>query len=254
MRYPTIRLRHGSFLAPTLDRWGILWFFRFGWQRAALARAARLVSGARLALDIGANMGVFSVQLARAIGPEGKLLSFEPEPKLFAALERNLTANRCHNVVPYRIACGAKRGAMAFRVGRINRGDNRLVATDGRAEKNGLQVEVRTVDSLLDGQPVDFAKIDVQGFECDVLRGMRETIARSPNLRLLIEFCPWTLARAHSSPQALFATLAELELVPQFADGPPALACDVETACARAGSGGHIDLIAARRDRHPSPR
>ena len=121
------------------------------------------------ALDIGAHIGSHSVTLSHLVGPEGAVYSFEPQRKIYRELVMNLELNKLENVIPLRFAIGA---------------ENKLVEMtptsdfDGRmfVGKGGDGVELRTIDSF-GFSNVSIMKIDVEGFELEVLKGAVETIA-----------------------------------------------------------------------------
>lgn len=152
----------------------------------AFFRAAR--SPGMTFLDIGANIGYFSA-LALEVLEAGRIIALEPDPENFRFLEATIAANKAKNVICVNKAAADKNGTLTLHTSRSNRGDNRLYSNE--LSEGSVQVEVCTVDSLLEslGVPsVNFIKIDVQGFEGHVFRGMQETLRNSPNLTLLSEY------------------------------------------------------------------
>lgn len=137
----------------------------------AVARV--LAQGARpgtTALDIGAHIGTHTLTLARAVGGRGRVYAFEPQRRIYRELMQNLALNRIENVVPLRYAVGAE-----TRVVEMNPG----VGPDGAigVGHGGDRVELRPVDSFPFAN-VSLIKIDVEGFELEVLRGAARTIQR----------------------------------------------------------------------------
>src|ERR1019366_3383573 len=98
----------GRMRAETFDRTLYLWLHRLGLMGAS-ERAAlrRLVRPGMTVVDVGANLGLYSVFLARQVGPAGRVVSFEPDPDLFALLRGNCAANAAANVEAYNMALGA---------------------------------------------------------------------------------------------------------------------------------------------------
>jgi FkbM family methyltransferase len=164
-------------------------------------------------LDIGANVGYYTALALPRIGGKGRVIALEPDPENFRYLEATIRANRATNVVAIPKAVGAAAGTTVLHTSSTNRGDNRLYPNnlcDGSCE-----VEVCTVDHLLGSlgvEAVDLIKMDVQGFEGHVLHGMRETIRRSPNLTAMIEFWPFGLQSAGTSPEEFLTELEQLDL------------------------------------------
>jgi FkbM family methyltransferase len=116
-------------------------------------------------LDIGANVGFFSILLSRLVGPKGKVIAFEPLPRNIDFINQHIQLNKLENITVYAAAVGEKTGVMRF--------DSSPCHSQGRLALTGdLEVPVITLDSLskLDN-PVSFVKIDVEGAEADVLRG-----------------------------------------------------------------------------------
>src|SRR5208283_897383 len=99
--------------AATFDRALYLALHRAGLmgapERAALAALAR---PGMTVLDIGANLGLYSLLLARSVGPSGRVIAFEPDPDLCALLRANCAANGLANVEAHNMALGAAPGRM----------------------------------------------------------------------------------------------------------------------------------------------
>lgn len=171
-----------------------------------LFRAMDLSGG--VCLDIGANIGLYSVFLSRQVGPKGRVLAFEPEPKNFALLERNLRENQCTNVAAHRTAVGDRTGTISLAVNDTNFGDHRV-----GSGLVGTPVPLARVDEFTAELPEDcirLIKIDVQGFECKVFEGMRRTLERNPSAILMVEVFPEGLAAAGDSASALVRLLRGL--------------------------------------------
>jgi FkbM family methyltransferase len=160
------------------------------------------LSGA-VALDIGANIGVHTLHMSESVGPDGAVFAFEPEPRVLRLLHRNLSRNAASNVTVIAKAAGAGRGIGAVQQNpNGNLGDNRVRTG---ADADGARIEIVPVDEVLrDVSPgrIRFVKIDVQGFEMNVLAGMSETIERNPDMVMLIEMDHNLLRLAgHSGPE-----------------------------------------------------
>ena len=134
-----------------------------------------LVDRRRNAIDVGANKGTYTYALARLT----KLVwAFEPNPKMFKILERGVPAN----VTAAMVALSNRSGQAELRVPRMRKGGfsnqgGSLSATKISANYRAVAVETRRLDDL-DLEDIGFMKIDVEGFEAEVLEGARETIRR----------------------------------------------------------------------------
>ena len=158
-------------------------------------------------LDIGANIGYFTLLAAVLAGDKGMVLAVEPDPHNFSLLERNIASNQKQTVALYPCALGAQAGAAdLYRSPDQNFGDHRLYNSSGGDSDTRMEgvveVPVRTGDELVTSAtsaPIDFIKMDVQGYECYVLRGLKKTIVSSAQLILLSEVWPMGLQNAGSS-------------------------------------------------------
>lgn len=160
-------------------------------------------------LDIGANVGYYTALAIARIGENGRIIALEPDQENFSYLQETVAANGAQNTTCFQKAAAAENGSRTLYMSASNRGDNRLYANEFPGSTS--QVDVCTIDTLLAQlgvATVDLVKVDVQGFEGHVLRGMGETIRRSGNLILLMEFWPFGLRSAGTNPEEL---LSEME-------------------------------------------
>ena len=188
--------------AASLDRLVALGLHRLGWMgRAEAILLRRLVRPGMHVVDVGANIGLYSLLLARLVGPGGSVQAFEPEPNLFAILRENCESNNATNIVPFQCALGQTSGVALFHRSAFNSGDNRLgPASVGH---DALEVRVERFDDLQPGSKPDFVKIDVQGHELAALSGMEDALSSGLNTRVLFEFSPAALRKAGTAPELL---------------------------------------------------
>lgn len=138
-----------------------------------------------VALDIGANIGVMTLALSRYLRGWGKVISFEPQERIFYALAGNIAINNCWNAHAVHAAVSDKPGTIM-----VPRLDYRKSASYGSLELRKVstesigqqpdgfyQVNTVSVDSM-NFNRVDFMKIDVEGMELDVLAGAEKTIEK----------------------------------------------------------------------------
>jgi len=202
------RLWDQSVRARTFDRWLYLAAHRAGFMgRAQRAALERLVEPGMRVLDVGANLGLYTVLLARRVGPAGRVVAFEPDPELCALLRENCALNGCANVDAHALALGRRSERLRLHRLVLNSGDNSLGSRDGDWFREEVEVEVVALDDHLPDLRADFVKIDVQGWEVDVLSGMERLLASGP--RLYVEFWPWGLRRAGRTPAELVAFLVD---------------------------------------------
>ncbi len=179
-------------------------------------------------VDVGANLGVFTHLFARCVGPSGRVTSFEPDSDLFKALESNLRANRLAHVRPFKFALGAVAGRASLRRGLLNSGDNRLSHLRSHVSLGVEETVVVSLDAAIGETPVDFIKIDAQGWEVQVLEGMHQTIARNPALEMYIELSPYLLKAANTSARQLFALIEGMGFSHSVVESRPPAFIDFE--------------------------
>jgi len=144
--------------------------------------------------DLGANIGLFTLLAARAVGPKGRVFSFEPDPNVAARLRRNVSRNGFSNVTISEMGVWSSSGEMNFvaaDAGSPDRGTGRFVTAS-----NGESAPLRCValDKFVANQPApDAIKCDVEGAELEVLRGAEKLIQKSH---------PWILGEMHSDANA----------------------------------------------------
>lgn len=121
-------------------------------------------------LDIGANIGVVTLWMSRLVGTGGRVHSFEPNPEIIRVLTDTFKFNNVENISLYPIGLGSEKGVKELRVPFGNRGRGTFHAHDFAPSKI-WQLPIEALDSIdLEGH-VSVAKIDVEGFEYDVLSG-----------------------------------------------------------------------------------
>lgn len=164
-------------------------------------------------IDIGANIGYFTVLFARLVGGKGRVLAFEPEPGNFLFLEKNIAVNHFTCINAYNLALSDRVSTMDLYVGDKSQTTSSFIKENILYEESVDRVSVKTVklDEFLEEnhiENVDFVKIDVQGFEEIVFRGA-EKLLRSPNLSIIMEFWPYGLQKAGTDIDNFLRTLEQ---------------------------------------------
>jgi len=203
----TVRIGPDRLNAPSLDRLVYLWLHKLGrFRDADLAFLREHIRPGMHVVDVGANVGFYSHTFAHAVGKEGTVTAFEPDPVLFAAMSASLRTNQIRNVTAHQMALGDHAGSAHLNRGLLNSGDNRLVAAaEPSSRRDSVDAQLATLDDVLGGTAVDFIKIDVQGAEMGVLRGMKRTVQANSRLQLFVELWPFGLRSAGSSADELLA-------------------------------------------------
>jgi FkbM family methyltransferase len=133
--------------------------------------------------DVGANVGSYTILAAGASGAD--CASFEPSPVTFAHLLDNIRLNHLESKVTAKnIGIGASAGVLAFTSGLDT--VNHIVA-EHEIVSNAIEVPVEPLDAVLSGSLLTIMKIDVEGFETEVLNGAGHTMAGSSLLAVIME-------------------------------------------------------------------
>lgn len=148
-------------------------------------------------VDVGANVGYYTLVMARRVGPLGRVHAFEPDPDLARHLERHLELNGLGDRVEvHRSALAARSGTARFlRADDANRGGGTLFHYSDLGGES-IEVEVDTLDAAADRsalQSVDLLKLDVEGGEVDVLAGAAGLLDRRAIRHILVELNGWRL-------------------------------------------------------------
>ncbi len=166
-------------------------------------------------LDIGANIGYYSLLFSKLVGDSGRVYAFEPAPQNFSLLERNLARNHRRNVIALNQAVGNRSGQSFLYLSGDNHGDHQAYPSGD--ERPAVPIALGRVDDCVVGL-VDLVKLDIQGFEAHALAGMEATIAANPNLILFTEFWPAGMERAGSDPARFLERLRSFDFEIFFID------------------------------------
>ena len=234
---------------PTFERWLYLQLHRLGRMGGAeRATLARIVRPGMTVLDIGSNVGLYTVLLSRLVGPAGRVISFEPDPDLFASLQRNCMLNACSNVEPHNVAVGREPGRLWLQKLVFNTGDNHLGGQTGLPFRDAVETEVVALDGFLRDVHPDLVKIDVQGWEFEALQGMQALMSAHPAADIYFELWPQGLIRAGSRAEDLLRWLQERGYRLHRPDDDKTLDAPALTALIRSLPRlQHADLIATHR-------
>lgn len=153
-----------------------------------------------IVLDLGANIGYYTLLLARLVGEEGKVFAFEPDPTNFSWLEKNVEMNGYKNVVLIPKAVSNKTGKIRLYLSQRNRADHRIY--DSQDGRQSIEIEtVRLDDYFKDyGGKIDFIKMDIQGAEGEALQGM-SGLLKNNDVKMLMEFSPGGLKISGMEPE-----------------------------------------------------
>jgi len=142
-------------------------------------------------VDVGANIGLMSLLASSLVGESGAVYSFEPVTTTFNLLNKNITLNQIDNIQTMNFGLGSAPGtALIFEVDHENRGMSSFVERKVNNDK-GTEVSINTLDSFLVSKEVEnvrLLKIDVEGWELEVLKGAQELIRKPEAPIICIEY------------------------------------------------------------------
>jgi FkbM family methyltransferase len=192
----------------SLDRLVYLHLHRYGWMGREERRfLEEIVQPGMRVIDVGANIGLYTLLLSQLVGESGHVVAMEPDPELFECLKANCERNQARNVELHNAAAGASASRMVLSRSLINAGDNRLAPNRTPSLTRQVDVRVTTIDEIVAQRAVDFIKIDVQGWEAQVFEGMQEVFRANPGIQLLFEYWPYGLERAKCEPKGILRPL-----------------------------------------------
>ena len=139
-------------------------------------------------VDVGANIGYYVLIEARALGTSGKIYAIEPAPKNFEMLQANLEINSfgCE-IESHNLAISDSVGQVQFEIAGAS--NHHRLSVNGSGA-NTIEVEATTLDVLLAGKKIDMVRMDAEGAEWVILRGMRGILAGNQPLKMFIEVHP----------------------------------------------------------------
>lgn len=161
-------------------------------------------------LDIGANIGYYTLIFAKLVGNKGRVFAFEPEPFNFSLLEKNIEINNYKNVIIENTAVSDKNGEIKLYLSKKKTGMHRIYPSH-LISSDFVNVKMISSDDYFHnhkyGKKISFLKIDVEGSELGVLRGMKEILENNPNIKILLEFIPSCVREFGAEPRNIIEFL-----------------------------------------------
>ena len=177
----------------------------------------RVLKPGNTCIDIGANVGYYTLFFAKCVGTNGRVISFEPTPKSFAILNRNVKINQLTNVKTQKLAIFDKTGEIEFHEGPTGYDVFNSVGQITHPKVSHIPfsktlVPCITFDKFREDShigKVDLIKVDVEGAEMFVIKGMEKTLDENPQAILILEFQNSTTAGLNYSCKDIGLWLAE---------------------------------------------
>jgi FkbM family methyltransferase len=141
--------------------------------------------------DVGANIGYFSLEFARSVGPKGKVLSFEPHPEIFQVLQRNIRRNNYLNIITHNQACGSSLGETKLYFSTENEGNHKIIENSN--SNNFAITPVVTLSTFLKEYSPSLIKMDIEGAELLALQGLGQENLKNLAIDFVIEYHPYEM-------------------------------------------------------------
>lgn len=165
------------------------------YERQEIRLLEKYVKKGWICLDIGANIGFYTLTLSKLVGEDGKIYAIEPSQSNYKKLNDNIAINNLDNCITSNIALSSKSGEFLFSVSpNQNSGWGRL--GKWKSAQSEVIVNVNTLDDFVifnNISNIDFLKIDIEGHELEFLQGAKNTLKNGIVKRIMIEYCGYVL-------------------------------------------------------------
>lgn len=153
-----------------------------------------------IVLDIGANIGYYTLIFAKLVGKNGKVYAFEPDPTNFAILKKNVEINGYKNIILINKAVSDKTGKLKLYLCNDNKGSHSIYPCDNRKFVEIDSIKLDDFFSNYNGK-IDFIKMDIEGAEYSAVKGMSNLLRKNEEIKIISEFAPMNLKRSGIEPE-----------------------------------------------------
>ena len=179
---------------------------------------ARNIAPGSTFVDVGANIGTYTVLGSAVVGRSGKVVAIEPHPVIFRYLQRNVAANQLQNVFAVEVAVGAKPQTVLMQYSKNNPGETHVTSQFNAATTKVPMARLDDVLSDLGILTVEYLKIDVEGYELAVLHGANRVIDASRNIIIQTELINAYAGRYGHSGVDVAELLRSMSFIPHTVD------------------------------------
>jgi FkbM family methyltransferase len=150
---------------------------------------------------------------SKLVGNRGKVFAFEPESYNFSLLQENTKNNKLTNAILSQSAVASKSGKLKLFLSKTNPGDHQIY--DSGEKRDFVEIDTVSLDDYFMGceEKIDLVKMDVEGSEFGVLKGMTVLFSHNPNLKLITEFWPYGLDKAGTRAKDFLAAIVSRDYV-----------------------------------------
>jgi len=180
-------------------------------EKATTELFKKIVKNGDMVVDLGANIGYFTLLAAKLVGSSGKVFAFEPEPRNYSYLVKNIKLNNYNQASAFQKAVSDKKGKTKLYICDYDTGHHTInkptgieAYSRGRAVlEKSIDIETITLDDFFKGkeESIDVTKMDVEGAEALTLAGMDNILRKNKKLKMFIEFFPLLIEKMGSSSE-----------------------------------------------------
>ena len=179
------------------------------YDKFAVECLKQIIKKGDIVVDLGANIGYYTLILAQLVGKSGHVYSFEPEPSNFEILSKNVKENKHEHVTLVQKAISDKNSKIKLYVSKRNLASHRIF--DAEDKRESIEVDVTTLDEYFQKSKklVKFIKMDVEGAEGATILGASKIIEDSKNLVIMMEYFPKWIKKFGDVPEEILKSLVE---------------------------------------------
>ena len=181
-----------------------LYFFGF-WEAEVTRLFSDTLQPGDHAVDVGANLGYFTLLSSTLVGERGKVVSIEASPYNFSRLQRNLELNGIENVQALNIGAWDREDTLTLTTDEQGSGTATLAESETDSARRSEQIPVAPLDSVLelDLEKLRLIKIDVEGAESHAISGLTRTLRSARRVKVICEIDPGAISKLGSSVDQL---------------------------------------------------
>jgi len=188
----------------------IVLFFQKSLEKYEIELFKKSVKSGMTVVDIGANIGLYTVLASQLVGPKGKVIAFEPEPSNLKLLKKHVNAKALNNVIVVPKALSNSVGTIKLFKDGLNLGNHSISSKNLLVECGYVSVDSTTLDKYFNStskrKRVDIIKSDAQGAEGAIFSG-GEKLLQDSKAMIIMEFWPDAIEATGGNPQKLLTTL-----------------------------------------------
>jgi len=202
-----------SMMRQTLQTYAL----SLSWEEDTTKLFEKVVKRGDVIVDMGANVGYFTLLSARLTGKDGKVFCFEPNPKNFEYLAKNIKLNNYTNVIAEQKAVSNVSGRIKLFNCPYDTGHHTINQAEGiesyRLGRGGnvssMDIDAVTLDEYMveKSDRVDVMKIDVEGAEALAFEGAKNILAKNRNVKIFLEYFPLLIEKMGNSPEKFIKEL-----------------------------------------------